>query len=119
LDYHTSWERSAAGHREFGLSQFTLLCGIAEQRRSAGTRKRIAEWQRKFTSDDVGEPHGVQGGFVGSPISANAVEKMNDEQWLGAMARYSTDDFRDRRDFLTGGAHELSSVLEKEVSKDP
>jgi hypothetical protein len=119
LDYHTSWERSAHGRREFGLTQFTLLRGIAADRRSPAAQKRLAEWQRKFAADDVSEPHGVQGGVVGSPIAGDASEKMTDEQWLGAMARYSTDDFRDRREFLTGGAHQLSSVLEKQVSRDP
>lgn len=119
LDYHTSWERSAMGHKEFGLTQFTLLRGIAEDRRSPAAQQRLAEWQRKFKSDDVPEPYGVQGGFVGSPIADDASERMNDEQWLRAMTRYGTDDFRDRRHFLTGGAHQLSSVLERQVAKDP
>jgi hypothetical protein len=31
LNYYTPWERSAAGHTEFGLAQFTLLGGLAER----------------------------------------------------------------------------------------
>jgi hypothetical protein len=41
---------------------------------------------------------------------------MTDEQWIRAMRRYSTDD---RPDFLKGGAHELSSVLEHDTASDP
>jgi hypothetical protein len=42
---------------------------------------------------------------------------MNDDQWIGAMKRHSTD----RTDYATmrGGVHELSQVLRAEATDDP
>jgi hypothetical protein len=119
LDYYPPWERSAAGHREHGMAQFTLLGGVAEARRSDPMKKRFAEWQRKFGLDDSLPPHGIQGGFVGPPIALAAAEKMSDENWLRAIDAYSDDNFANRRDFLKGGAHQLARVLESEAERDP
>src|SRR5258708_24428395 len=43
---------------------------------------------------------------------------MTDDQWLGAIARYSNSE---REDWTTmrGGAHELSSMLQGETAADP
>jgi hypothetical protein len=119
LDYYPPWERSAAGHRERGMAQFTLLGGIAEERRTDAMKKRLAEWQRKFGLDDGRPPFGIQGGVVGSPIAPTAAEKMSNENWLRAIDTYSNDDFANRRDFLSGGAHQLAGVLESEAERDP
>jgi hypothetical protein len=103
LAYYTSWERSAPGRREFGYAQFILLGGIAESRRSLAVRKRFAEHQRKFDSDDAPGPEGILGGFVGSPLPASATEHMTDAQWRAAIASYDSDNFEARREFLKGG----------------
>jgi hypothetical protein len=118
LDYYTSWERSASGRRARGYAQFTLLGALPADRLSPLARRRLGEWQRKFQSRDVDEPFGIQGGVVGSPIPDPATQLMKDWQWLRAFARYDRDD-SDRRDFLKGGAHQLSSQLEARASEDP
>lgn len=116
--FYPSWERSAAGHRQHGLAQFCLLGGIDDERRTPALRKRYAELQRKF-GEDTAEPMGVQGGMVHSPISDRASEKLTDEQWGKAIARYRDDRGLDAGDFLKGGAHQLSSVLEQRTIADP
>jgi hypothetical protein len=117
MAFYPSWERSAAGHREHGLAQFCLLGGIDVARRSATVRRRYAELQRKF-GDEIPAPRGIEGGMVRSPISEPASEKMTDEQWRTALARYDDERGRDWGDFLKGGAHQLSSVLEKRTTID-
>lgn len=64
------------------------------------------------------EPLSVTGGVVGSPISSDATRKMKDSQWLRAFERYDSTD-SDRRDFLKGGAQELSQELEVRSKEDP
>jgi hypothetical protein len=118
MAFYPSWERSAAGHREYGLAQFCLLGGIDVARRPLAVRRRYAELQRKF-GEDVAPPRGIEGGMVGSPIPEAAAERMTDEQWRTALARYDDERGRDPRDFLKGGAHQLSSVLEKRTTIDP
>jgi len=118
MAFYPSWERSVAGHCEHGFAQFCLLGGIDAARRSATVRKRYAELQRKF-GEDIAEPRGVEGGAVHSPIPGGAAEKMTDEQWRTALARYDDEHGRDRSDFLKGGAHQLSSVLEQRTAADP
>jgi hypothetical protein len=119
LSFFTPWERSVAGHREFGLSQFALLSGVDPARRTPRMRKRFAEWQRKFLLDDAPPPTGIVSGFVESPITPDAAAKMSDRQWLKAMRRYDDDDFRNRRHLLLGGARQLASVLEARAKAEP
>ena len=55
-----------------------------------------------------------------SPIKENATKKMSDEQWLRAIAKYSSDDrlvYSDTE--TTGGAWQLAQALEKRVKDDP
>lgn len=102
-------------------AQFELLGGIAKERRSPAVVKRIGELQRKLNVDDAAPPKGIYGGTVRSPIPAAAASNMTDEQWRGAIARYSYG-HRDRlstgEDFLRGGAEELAHVLVEETKRD-
>lgn len=118
MAFYPSWERSTAGHTEHGSAQFCLLGGIEAERRPARVRRRYAELQRKF-GEDAAEPHGIQGGVVHSPIAEDSAEKMSDEQWRRAIGRYDDERGLDPRDFLKGGAHQLSSVLEQRTTADP
>jgi hypothetical protein len=119
LDHYTVWERSKEGYRQRGLSQFTLLGGIEEGRRSPTVKKRFAEWQRKFNLDDGEPPFGIQGGTVGPPIAPAAAAKMSNRNWLAAIAAYPDDDFAHRRELLKGGAYQLANVLQSETKEDP
>lgn len=119
LGYYTEWERTTNGRRSRGLAQFELLLAIEKGRRSAAVAARIGEWQRKFRMDAPAEP--PPGGVftVGSPIPASAAEKMTDEQWLAAVARYASREHEWRDGEPLGGPHELSQMLEAQVRKDP
>ncbi|MET0602133.1 MAG: hypothetical protein ABW167_09115 [Baekduia sp.] len=119
LSYYTPWEKSVAGHREIGATQFALLGGVEAAKRTPAMRKRFAEWQRKFLQDDALPPTGIISGFVESPIDNDAAAKMSDKQWLNAMRRYHDDDFRNRRELLLGGADQLSNVLEARTKLEP
>lgn len=118
LSFFTRWERSKEGRRARGMAQFTVLEAMDSSRRSDLGRLRLMEWQRKFNTEKPPEPFGIQGGVVGSPIPPEATRKMKDWQWLRAFARYDSED-SDRRDFLKGGAHQLSQELEARAKEDP
>lgn len=100
----------------FGLGSFTLLSAMPEDRLSDRARRRLRELRRVF-GDEPKPPTGIMIGSIGSPIPAAAVEKMSDEQWLGAIAKHAGD-ARDWSRF-TGGATELARQLEQETIADP
>jgi hypothetical protein len=86
-----------------------LLEGIIPSRRSAAAARRLDEWRRKFGVRSVEPPRPMAARYVGSPIPESAAERMTDDQWLSAVARYSYDQMRALRDGgLVGGAHELA-----------
>jgi hypothetical protein len=117
LDYYPERERSADGRRWWGLSQLRLLRNLETSRLSERGARRLQELHRKF--EDVGplEPRGIRGGWVGSPIPESSARKMNDDAWLGAINRYSSDSPNNDPDkFLVGSAHELSQLLETQTS---
>jgi hypothetical protein len=118
LSFFTQWERCKEGQRGRGMAQFTLLEAMDAARRSNLARRRLMEWQRKFNTEKPPEPFGMRGGVVGSPIPTEATRKMKDWQWLRAFARYDSEDSR-HRDFLKGGAHQLSQELEARAKEDP
>lgn len=101
-----------------GYSSFTLLSALPESRLSQGGRRRLAELRRKFGLEKPEEPMGIRVGTVGSPIPQDAARRMNDDQWLGAVARYSTGE-REGGIELRGDAEELSRVLEDEAKREP
>lgn len=120
LGYYTDYERMADGRRWRGHTQFELLVAIDGARRSALVEARIGEWQRKFGMEAPLEPRLGGVSLVGSPISASAVEKMTDEQWLGAVSRYASDrEYEWRGGKPAGGAYQLSQMLESHVRKEP
>ena len=80
---------------------------------------RFKELERKFGEPD-GEPQGVTGGRVESPIENSAAEKMTDDQWLRAIVKYRSEErVHFSADGVTGGAWQLAQVLERRVSEDP
>lgn len=121
LSYYSQWEKTAGGRRARGYRQFMLLDSVDPTRLSYEGVKRLREWQRKFNRTSPGTPT-AQTGFdtVPSPIPEKATERMMDEHWLKAIERYDYDwnDARPERQF-TGGAVELSRLMELEVKKAP
>lgn len=116
--------------RQFrGYPQLVLLDAIATSRRTDAINHRLQEWKRKFTNLEwlkplgkIEPPKSSQAWSVDSPISEKAADKMTDKQWLKAIARYDYNDVRtrfQRTGQIIGGAYDLSSLLERQVKKEP
>ena len=90
LNYYPEWERSIEGHHAYGRAQLILLEGIIPSRRSAAAARRLDEWRRRFRVQSV-EPPDQWRLASGIPIPESAAERMTDDQWLSAVARYSHD----------------------------
>ena len=119
MRYIHAYERTAAGYRQHGRTRFALLSAIPEDCRSDGGNRQLEELVRKFGQSE-GEPRGVTGGWVGSPIDEPATRKMTDEQWLGAIGKYKSEyPTCSRLDDLKGGARELARTLEERVKEEP
>lgn len=100
-----------------GRTAFSFLSALDESRLSPEGWRRLGEYRRKFNSDEPPAPQGITGGFVGSPVPISAADKMTDDQWLRAMARYAKDEHDWRT--LKGGARELSHMLKDRVAAEP
>ncbi|MEU6225026.1 ATP-binding protein [Streptomyces sp. NPDC047042] len=103
--------------RQPGWYMFCLLTGMEESRLSDTASRRLGELRRAKNMEQPPEPQGVTGGSIASPIPPEAAKRMNDEQWLRAIAKHSSD--KTNWDSFTGGAHELSDVLRQEAERDP
>mgnify|MGYP000907237641 CR=1 FL=1 len=126
-DLHNPYEREA--YRESyknkqqreckslpGCTAFKFLSALDCGRLSPLGIRRLAEYERKFSSEVLSLPTCVTGGVVGPPISSKAAAKMSDRQWFRAMHKY-----HDERVFpsLEGGAYELSMLLKQFTVDDP
>ena len=119
LEYYTDFEMDAAGRTLRGYSQLTLLEGVDASRLSDKALGRLQELRRKFRDHLPSEPKGIVGGYVGSPIPEESVPKMSDDDWLGAMERYSSDSpIDDHVDFFKGGAIQLSQELRTQTKEN-
>jgi len=111
-----------------GYPQLLLLDAIDSSRRTEIANRRLQEWKRKFTalqlipSDKIEPPEEIIASFVGSPIPNKSADRMMDQQWLKAIARYDCNDpkyWLQRNGKFVGGAYQLSSLLESQVKKEP
>lgn len=101
-----------------GLDQLYLLQSIPMEMLTDIGRTRMRELVHKFPGFQAPEEEPrMEAGFVSSPIPKDIAQKMTDRDWLSAMRKYKEGD--SHRDFLKGGAHELSTVLLDSVKKDP
>lgn len=112
IEFRPSWDSKPSGR-----VSFTFLSAMDEDRLSDAGRRRLGELRRLFKVDQPPEPEGITGGFIGSPIPQESAQRMNDDQWLGAMAKHNAD--RENWRTFTGGARELSHVLKEEVKEEP
>ena len=100
-------------------AQFTLLSAIPEELRSVGANSYFRELERRFGEPDPA-PHPSSWGIVTSPIESRAAERMTDEQWLRAIAKYDREfPAFIASDSLMGGATELARELQTQVKKEP
>lgn len=119
LEYKTSYERSKDGFRHQGYSAYTLASALDAKRCGENTKRRLAEWQRKFGTPE-NEPRGIRTYSVVSPIPTEAAEHMSDKQWLEAIAKYETD----RAEYNwehpeKGGAYQLAGMLREFTKREP
>lgn len=119
LAYRPKYERTAGGHQIAGRAQHTLLSAIPPKLRSKSAQSRFKELERKFGEPDIA-PRGIRTFTVGSPIEKGAADKMTDEQWLKAIAKYHTEERIHRWDDPEkGGAWELAGMLREYVRNEP
>ena len=111
-DLRFEWEG-----RRGGYYAFTLLAALETERLSPVGKRRLGEYRRKFESAEPATPPGITGGWIRSPISNSATPHMSNENWLQAIARHDVD----KTDYtkLTGGARELSHLLQQETKANP
>ena len=103
-----------------GFAQGILLGGMDSQRLSPDGHERLHVLRDMFGESISQQRADVEGGLVESPISEKDARKMTDEEWLNAMATYSSDSPNlNPEEFLKGGARQLAGVLEKLVEEDP
>ena len=120
LEYYSDWERSASGRRQYGYAQFTLLSGITATRRSQEGNKRLEELRRKFGRPEPDAPRPMKAEWVPSPIPEHAAEEMSDDQWLSAIRQHTNEGLGVKQEgHLTGGALQLSRILENLVKQEP
>ncbi len=119
LNYVSPYERTRDGYKENGRTRFALLSAIPAELRSTRANTHFKELARKF-GKPRGEPRGIIGGRVKSPIEESATDKMTDDQWLRAIAKYHSEDQWDfSDDEVKGGALQLAQALEARVKEEP
>ena len=119
LGYVHPHERTKDGYKWRGQGRFDLLSAIPPKLRSAAAKARFKELKRKF-GEPVGEPQGITGGWVESPIKKDAADKMTDDQWLRAIVKYRSEDWGHfSRSGVTGGAWQLAEDLADRTKEEP
>mgnify|MGYP001809711771 CR=1 FL=1 len=116
---HIKKEKRCINYSPIGKTQARFLDSIEKKRLKNYPKAlaKLSEYRRKFkVSTFFVKPTGIQGGWVAPPIKNESIEKMTDEQWLKAIKEYNTEE---GKEFLKGGARELSRVLEKVVQNAP
>ena len=119
LAYNPKHDCSRYAYRQLGKSSYELLSSFPSDLRSQPAQRRFLELERKFGKPQA-PPQKMQAYRVGSPIDRDSAERMNDEQWLGAMREYDT---KERKNVWEnperGGALELARILEEQVKHNP
>ena len=118
LAYVSPYERTTDGFKRTGRARFGLLSAFPPELRSPEANAHIKELERKF-GEPEGEPIGVRGGKVESPIGKNAVNRMTDDHWLGAIGKYDSEGRHHSIDLFKGGARELAQAFARRVEEDP
>ncbi|MGW3007439.1 hypothetical protein ACWC9R_01165 [Streptomyces sp. NPDC001219] len=119
LRHFPSWERHPKNREAFGRTQYVLLSGVAEGRRSTEVARRLGELERKFTRQPPAGPQHVEAHWVGPPVACAAGEHMTDAQWLRALQKYDAECVDWSKDPPTGGASELASLLGAQSARQP
>jgi hypothetical protein len=107
-----------AEYRSYYLHEFhlSLLSAMGEDTLSTSAKRILAEAERRIGTERR-ERAGIIGGTIGSPIPEDRIAYMSDEQWLKAIAKYTTEKSDLRT--LRGGVSQLSRALEDAAKQDP
>ena len=119
LAFVSPYERTKDGMRYCGNAAYNLASALADARLSTTGKTRLVEWKEKFKKPD-GPPVGIRSYKVVSPIEEPSAKHMTDQQWLGAIAKYNTEERK--HDFHhpeRGGAMELAGMLQKFTQEQP
>ncbi|MBE9109272.1 hypothetical protein IQ273_07570 [Nodosilinea sp. LEGE 07298] len=121
LKYFPHWEKGRGIQYGYhGHAQFILLDGIEVPRRSKKVARRVAELYRKFNRQPQLRYKGMTVANVTPPvIPKSATEKMTDEQWLKAIAKYDLTEISRDKDSSLLDAGALSKFLEEQSSQEP
>jgi hypothetical protein len=121
LDYYPDWERGAGIQYGYhGYAQFILLDGIVSSRRSEATSRRLTELYRKFNQQPSLRYKGVTIAHITPPaIPKVATEKMTNEQWLKAIAKYSLTKSSRTEDGSLVDAGAIPRFLKEQAKKQP
>ena len=119
LRYVSPYEKTTEGYKQHGRTRFGLLSAFPEALRSARANRRFAELTRKFGEPAPESPR-IEDTLVKSPIDTAAAVRMTDDQWLRAIAKYSSEHrIVYSADGPTGGSWELADVLAARVKEEP
>ena len=115
VSYQNEYEKSDPRNR--GFYQLHVIRSLETKRVSQETKLKREELERKFPNVSDVIVTGDEGALVkavGSPISPDICELMNDGQWISAMAKYTAKPGRS----FKGGPVELSRLLRVFANKD-
>ena len=118
--YTTDFEK-VRRHR-YGSAAHRLLRDVPPGQLTAMARARRDELNRKFPPEPAPRlPSGaVRDISVDSPISLDAISRMTDDQLIGAMRRWSSDQYQPMEDGrLRGGATSVAQVIGAAAQADP
>ncbi len=90
LSYVDAFEQTKDGIRFRGQAAFNLLAAFPDELRSDPASSRFREMRRRF-GDPLPAPRRIVSGWAESPIPSAAKAKMNDQQWLKAIAAHPSN----------------------------
>ena len=105
----------------YGSAAQRLLRDVPAAQLTAKVRRRRDELDRKFPPAQVPQLRsGAVDASVQSPIRLDAVARMTDDQLVGAMRRWSADEWQPMQDGrLRGGASSVAQVIGTAAQTDP
>ncbi len=119
LGYAPAYEYTTRGYKWSGYAQYNLLSAFPFEYRSKNAQARFLELERKFGSP-AAAPRENRAYWVSSPIEKQDADKMTDEQWLKAIAKYTSEERPFRWENPgKGGAWELAVMLREYVRSEP
>ncbi len=105
-----------------GVERLELLMAFDRSKLSEEGLQYLEELRRKFPDFTPPQAGRFRGGVVGPPIPREALAKMDDRGWLGAMKAYegeSQPNRANRPTELAGGRHQLSQALTSRSKEEP